>query len=222
MANTKIASKVFSSVSKVYDKFLEKFTLGYIHKWQSKLIENTTVKETVLDIGTGTGEILKKINESYPNIYLIGVDISFSMLKLAKKKLPKANFILADAHNLPLKNQTITNIFFSLTFRHLNYKDILRSLKKILKKEGEISILEIPKPSKFIYFLIIIFMKFIFKPIGILIFTKEEYEYFIHSIENSLTVKELVNLFEKNGFKTVYIEKKLFGLLVLAVFRKES
>ena len=222
MANTKIASKVFSSVSKVYDKFLEKFTLGYIHKWQSKLIENTTVKETVLDIGTGTGEILKKINESYPNIYLIGVDISFSMLKLAKKKLPKANFILADAHNLPLKNQTITNIFFSLTFRHLNYKDILRSLKKILKKEGEISILEIPKPSKFIYFLIIFFMKFIFKPIGILIFTKEEYEYFIHSIENSLTVKELVNLFEKNGFKTVYIEKKLFGLLVLAVFKKES
>ncbi|RUM49261.1 MAG: methyltransferase type 11 [Hydrogenothermus sp.] len=222
MANTKIASKVFSSVSKVYDKFLEKFTFGYIHKWQSELIENTTVKETVLDIGTGTGEILRKINESYSNVYLIGVDVSFSMLKLAKKKLPSASFILADAHNLPLKNQTITNIFFSLTFRHLNYKDILINLKKLLKEEGEISILEIPKPSKFIYFLTMFFMKFIFKPIGRLIFTKEEYDYFIHSIENSLTVKELINLFEKNGFKATYIEKKLFGLLVLAVFRKES
>ena len=222
MVNKKIASKIFSSVSKVYDSFLERATLGYIHKWQKRLIKNTRIGEVVLDIGTGTGEILNKISQMSPKAKLIGIDVSFDMLKLAKRKVPKAQFILADAHNLPFKENSLDNVFFSLTLRHLNYKELLPDLRKRLKTKGEISILEIPKPPFILYLILMFFMKFLFKPFGLLIFSKEEYDYFIHSIENSLSIEALKTLFEKNGFKTVYIEKKLFGLLVLAVFSKES
>jgi len=222
MKNFKIASSVFNSVSKVYDTFLEKFTFGYIHKWQNKLIEKTTIKKVVLDIGTGTGEILKKISNKKDDFILIGLDVSFNMLLLAKQKVPKANFILADAHNIPVKENSIDNIFFSLTFRHLDYYSLVKNLKKILKTNGEISILEIPKPNKFLYIVILFFMKFLFKPIGNLLFSKDEYNYFIHSIENSLTVSQMEKLFEEEGFKTVYAETKLLGMIVLAVFRKED
>ena len=61
MGKADIAQKVFNSASKVYDAFLNFTTLGLINFFQKKLIKNTPIGNVVLDVGTGTGEILKKI-----------------------------------------------------------------------------------------------------------------------------------------------------------------
>jgi ubiquinone/menaquinone biosynthesis C-methylase UbiE len=57
--------------------------------------------EFIAEIGCGTGYWLNKIKKI--SNYIIGVDMSLSMLKEAQKKSGKFNLINADACNLPLK-----------------------------------------------------------------------------------------------------------------------
>ena len=221
MDNHKLVSNIFDGVSKHYDKFLKKATLGKITKWQSELIDNTDIKDVCIDVGTGTGEILKLLPEDSQKI---GIDLSFQMLKVAKEKLKnKKNiyFLKCSALYLPFKNSSVSNIFYSLVFRHLEDQKALNEAKRVLKQNGQISILDIGKPnSKLLFKSILFFSDKLFRPIGRLIYSKQEYDYFINSIKEAKSLEELNNFFEKNGFKTVYNKKHLFGMVYLAIYKK--
>jgi len=210
-----LVSKIFDSVADIYDRFLTTATFGIIHKLQNKLIDSTPIKGNILDIGTGTGEILKKISSKSSDNLLIGIDISTKMLKKAKEKVPSANFIVADADRLPFQNKCIDNVFYSLTFRHLNQENQVNQLKEIIKKDGYVSILDLNK-SKLLLFL---FDK-VFRPFGRLIFSKKEYEYFVKSLEEAKSINELEKLFNKNNFTTYYKDSFLFGFIIIAIFKK--
>jgi demethylmenaquinone methyltransferase/2-methoxy-6-polyprenyl-1,4-benzoquinol methylase len=216
MEKTYIARKVFNSAYKVYDTFLSLSTFGLINYLQNQLIKNTPLKENILDIGTGTGEILRKINKKYKNKLLIGVDISENMLKRAKEKIPDANFIKADAENLPFKEKSIDNIFYSLTFRHLDSEKQINQCKNILKTNGTVSILDLNR-SKFLIFL---FEK-LFKPVGKIIFSEEEYNYFLESLKYAKKIEEIENIFKLEGFKTYFKSSYLFSTVIIIIFKKE-
>ncbi|WP_341941922.1 methyltransferase domain-containing protein [Microbacterium sp. LWH10-1.2] len=57
---------------------------------------------TVLDIATGTGLVLRALAQRADGIRLIGIDISSSMLAVAERALPVAEWITAEATQLPL------------------------------------------------------------------------------------------------------------------------
>jgi ubiquinone/menaquinone biosynthesis C-methylase UbiE len=58
---------------------------------------------TVLDIATGTGLVLRALHRSgrASGIHLAGADISPQMLRVAKRELPSAEWVEADASRLP-------------------------------------------------------------------------------------------------------------------------
>lgn len=60
--------------------------------------------ETIVDIATGTGLVLRAIDRSGSGsgIRLVGVDISPEMLRVARRELPSAEWVEADASRLPL------------------------------------------------------------------------------------------------------------------------
>lgn len=218
-----LVEKIFDSVNKHYDKFLSTATFGLINKWQNELIDNTPNSNVALDIGTGTGEVLKKISLKNKHNTLFGVDLSFNMLKTAKEKINKDNvlFIKADALNLPFKKNSLDSIYFSLVFRHLPRDEIIKHINEVLKSKGTISILEIGKPeNQLIYRFILFFVDKIFRPFGRMIFSKEEWDYFVHSIRNSLKFSEIKPLFEKKGFNILYMKKRFFGLVHVVVLQK--
>lgn len=222
-----VAEKIFDSVHKSYDAFLRFATFRKIDRWQEEVVENTPAGRVVVDVGTGTGEVLLKVASKNREPHLIGVDLSVNMLKKAKQKLEtagiRAALIKADALNMPFKNQSIDNLFFSLVFRHLPSNEIMLEVKRVLKPGGYISIIEIAKPdSKLLYSLIYLFADKIFRPFGRLIFSKPEWDYFVESIKNSMTTREIDNFFSTNGFKTTYYKKRFLGLVHIAVFRKEE
>ncbi|GAB6072233.1 class I SAM-dependent methyltransferase [Venenivibrio stagnispumantis] len=216
-----IAQNIFDSIVHSYDKFLNSTTFGQIKKWQKELIENSKIGKYAVDIGTGTGEVIKYISEKFPYAKPIGLDISFQMLKKAKEKGIKATFIKANALNMPFKDNSIDNIFCSLSFRHFPTDLAIKEFKRVLKTGGEISILDISKPkSKIFYNAVYFFADKIFRPIGRLIFSKEEYDYFVESVENSKTVPELVKIFEENQFKIKYTKERFFKLIHIIVVEK--
>jgi len=224
MAQEKLAAKIFDSVVKRYDRFLRFTTFGLIDKWQEILVKNTPAGEFPVDIGTGTGEVIKKILHKYPESSPVGIDVAPNMLKKAKEKNRDtgAVFLQASAYSLPFKKSSITSILMSLVFRHLDAEKAMDEFSAVLKEGGYIGILDISKPSKFLFSLIFFFANRIFRPLGQLIFSKEEYDYFMESVLNSRNPEELEELFRKNGFKMVYSGTHFLGMIVIAVFKKEA
>ncbi len=223
MVNEKLVSKIFDSVVKNYDRFLNSMTFGKIGKWQRELAETVSisVNGTVLDVGTGTGEVLKKFKEINLKNTVIGLDVSQNMLKKAKEKTGYNTFIKASAYNLPFKNCSLDAIVSSLVFRHLDNEKALLEFNRVLKEDGLIGILDIAKPNPLLYRIIYFLGNKIFRPIGQLIFSREEWDYFMHSIENSKTERELEKLFEKHSYKKIYSSKKFGGLVIIIVFKKK-
>ncbi len=222
----KIASKIFDGISKVYDFFLNFATGGQIKKWQMYLISNTPIKKFVADLGTGTGEIIRIVKENNKYTKCIGVDLSFKMLKIAENKLKDYEdvlFVRASILELPIKDNTMDNIFFSLTLRHLDVKKTLNEVNRVLSKNGYVSILEIGKPkSEKFYKFILFFGDKIFRPFGRLIFSKEEYDYFIDSIRNSLTMEQLEEILKRYGFEKHKTKSFLFGIVMVIIYKKQN
>ncbi|GAB6065258.1 class I SAM-dependent methyltransferase [Aquifex pyrophilus] len=216
MDEKRIMAQVFSGVAKVYDTFLSGITLGGIHRWQGRLIELMGEESAWLDVGTGTGEVLLKLKSSRLKV---GIDIAFGMLKKAKEKCGDCHFILADAENTPFKNESFERISLSLVFRHLPSQDnFLKEAYRVMKKGGRIGILDLRKfwGNRVLSLL----MRTIFLPFGILIFGKDKWDFFIHSLEKSFTIEETKEILEKNGFKTLKVETAFMGLVYLVVGEK--
>ncbi|MCI0157942.1 methyltransferase domain-containing protein [Leifsonia shinshuensis] len=55
----------------------------------------------VLDVGTGTGLVLRALHDERPALRLTGIDLSHGMLEVARGALPGAVFVEADATVLP-------------------------------------------------------------------------------------------------------------------------
>lgn len=96
----------------------------------------------VLDVGCGTGEILKRIHKRYPEVSLTGVDISEKMLEVAKVKIGnKATLLWADAEMLPFSDATFDLIVCSDSFHHYpNPQKVLAEFRRVLKGGGNLLI----------------------------------------------------------------------------------
>ena len=107
----------------------------------------------VLDVATGTGivgiEVAKKIGE-YGMV--LGIDISRPMLKQAVKKtkalrLHNFDFMLADAHNLPLLPKYFDAVTSCFTFAFLsNPQRAANEMARVIKPKGRVASVEWEKP----------------------------------------------------------------------------
>lgn len=211
MKHKRITADIFSSVSRHYDIFLNLITFRKIKDWQMTMLKEVEGAKTLLDVGTGTGEVLLQAD---PQALRVGIDLSLGMLKIAHKKCSDCGFVLADAENMPFKTSSCDAITLSLVYRHLHNRDqFLKEARRVLKPEGKLAILDINK--FWLTPLLVFFMKFPIKPLGLILFGREKWEFFIHSLENSLNEEELKRELEANGFKVTKTQKRLFGIVYI-------
>lgn len=59
----------------------------------------------VLEIGSGTGYVLKGLNDTFISYNLYGSEIHLEGIKFAKNRLPNIEFIQMDATNMPFENE---------------------------------------------------------------------------------------------------------------------
>ncbi|MHA1229156.1 MAG: class I SAM-dependent methyltransferase [Candidatus Helarchaeota archaeon] len=97
----------------------------------------------ILDLGCGNGRHGRYILEKRPNdrsINIVGVDIAFNFLKLARKYGKDINYINADANYLPFKQKIFNRILSIAILHHIpnynNRKDSLLELKRVLANNG--------------------------------------------------------------------------------------
>ncbi|MBF0360803.1 MAG: glycosyltransferase [Oligoflexia bacterium] len=111
----------------------------YYYKDLKSLLQYTIPKGArVLEIGTGTGDLLNAISPSYG----VGVDISSQMISAAKSKYPHLHFVCTAAEKLNINANTeeekFDYIIISDTLAYLtDIQQTLQQLKRLAKSSGD-------------------------------------------------------------------------------------
>ena len=126
-------AKSFGSASKSYDVSarLQRFSGKHLMPWLPNRNDLT-----VLDLGSGTGFFTDLLAGSYNQV--IGLDISNEMLNFAKENRNKNILWLeADAHNIPLKDNSIDFIYSNLVIQWFDPLDeAITEMLRVLKPGG--------------------------------------------------------------------------------------
>ena len=88
-----------------------------------------------LDYGCGDGSFSRFIKNEL-NGEVIGVDVSSGLIKYALTRRGSVNYLVADCHALPFKNNSFDVIVGIGIFHHLNLRKALSECKRLLRRNG--------------------------------------------------------------------------------------
>ena len=207
-------TKMFDTISGEYDGLNRMISLGLDQKWRANVVEMiaATQPDVIMDIATGTGDLVIQMAQKTNASKLIGLDISSGMLEVGKIKVKKEKLdnriemILGDSENLPFEDNSIDAITVSYGVRNFeNLEKGLSEIRRVLKTQGILVILETSVPSKFPfkqgYY---VFSKLVVPTIG-KIFSKDKtaYGYLQKSASTFPYGEKFNNILKKVGFNDV-------------------
>jgi ubiquinone/menaquinone biosynthesis C-methylase UbiE len=108
-------------------------------------------RETIIDVGGGTGLIAKVLRKMTPESEVVVFDLSRGMLQ--KVHDPSLLLIQGDVTVFPLKNESFTLAILINTIHHIpetKQQLALQEVFRILKKHGRIFIIDIWFPNTFL------------------------------------------------------------------------
>jgi len=210
---TSLVQNIFSDVAKNYDLMNDLMSFGAHRLWKKELIDmmNIQISDVIIDVGSGTGDLIKLILKKnlINNIY--SVDLNKEMLKYGKKRFKnkRIKFIKANAENLPFENDYFDKYIVSFCLRNVtNIKKALKEAYRIIKPGGIFYCLEFSLPESNLTNLIYkSYKKNIIPWIGKKIAKNEQaYKYLEESIDSFPDQEELLNNIKKIGFtKSKYL-----------------
>ena len=111
------------------------------HRIAKELISNCPAekKQTILDLGCGTGYCLPLLKHSYPNANITGADLSKGMLDFAKSHYPEFSYQIADAENLPFSENAFDLIYSNFAVQWCDdFANVLSEAYRCLKPGGHL------------------------------------------------------------------------------------
>lgn len=140
----------YEIIAGVYDLLDVIYFNNYDKSPRKVVMESIDNQDRILDLCTGTATNAICIVGQKPDTKVVGVDLSDSMLAIAKNKVRKARIknirlYKMDATQLKFKNESFDKILLSLVLHELEEElaaKILTEAKRVLKKDGKIIITE--------------------------------------------------------------------------------
>ncbi len=215
-------AQMFDAISKNYDGLNRVISFGIDVKWRKKVVaivgENNP--KQILDIATGTGDLAIMMATLNPE-RIVGLDISAGMLEVGKQKISKANLsdkiemLVGDSENMPFEDNTFDAITVSFGVRNFaNLDKGLTEIKRVLKPNGKLVILETSVPTKFPYKQGYRFHTSVILPVVGKLFSKDKvaYSYLSESANSFPFGEKFNNILLKNGFTTATDKPVTFGV----------
>lgn len=151
-------TKMFDTISGEYDGLNRMISLGLDQKWRDNVVNMVAAHkpDVIMDIATGTGDLVIKMARATNASKLIGLDISPGMLEVGKVKVNqealdnRIEMVIGDSENLQFEDNSIDAVTVSYGVR--NFEDLEKGLSEILrvlKPSGVLVILETSVPTKF-------------------------------------------------------------------------
>jgi ubiquinone/menaquinone biosynthesis C-methylase UbiE len=141
LSTTNSDVKRFDRWAATYDQsILQRLYFIPIHSKMLDLLVReglTDAPSCIIDVGCGTGRLLRAASARWPQAQLVGVDRAEKMVAEATRLNPNAIFRLAPAESLPFPDQTADIVLSSLSFHHwANQKKGLQEIVRVLRPGG--------------------------------------------------------------------------------------
>ncbi|MDR3600286.1 MAG: class I SAM-dependent methyltransferase [Desulfosporosinus sp.] len=112
-----------------YDKnskvYAEKFMNSELYIERIKeFIEFLKVKDIVLDLGCGPGNVAKQLDLCGKDISATGIDLSEEMIALARLNVPGSTFYCQDIRDIEFKEKSFDAIILSFCIVHLSDEEM--------------------------------------------------------------------------------------------------
>jgi demethylmenaquinone methyltransferase/2-methoxy-6-polyprenyl-1,4-benzoquinol methylase len=198
--------------------------MGQDRYWRKKAIKmlNPDENDCILDVATGTGDIVIEIARRNLATKILGIDFSQRMLNLGQAKAydngyqDSISFQAGSGECLPFSNKSFDGLVCAFGIRNFaNVKLGLKEFYRVLKPGGRIIILEFSIPqNKFINTIYQSYFNLILPKIGNLISGHlDAYSYLPESVANFPNQKKFVKWIENTGFENVSFLELTFGIV---------
>ena len=133
---------------KYEDSWAQRFFFDRVHNAVLDLVESQAHPENILDVGCGTGRLLRKARERWPDARLIGVDPAEGMVEKARSLMPNATFYVGMAESLPLPDASVDLAFSTMSYHHwVDRVQGVREITRVLRPEGRLLLADIWLPT---------------------------------------------------------------------------
>ena len=225
---SKYVGEVFTSVSKNYDIMNDAMSFGMHRLWKKILVELASVgnEDVILDIASGTGDISKLISKEYPSTNIFMSDINYEMLSEGRDRAinesfdNNCTFCQLSGEILPFKDGAFDLITVGFGLRNFTNKEKgLEEMKRCLKKDGKLLILEFSKPINPTFSKIYDWYSFNILPkLGsILANDSDSYQYLAESIRMHPDQEHLKKMIIESGFKEAKFYNLLNGIVAIHI-----
>jgi ubiquinone/menaquinone biosynthesis C-methylase UbiE len=103
---------------------------------------------SVLDVGCGTGRLLRRAYRYWPDAQLIGVDPAPGMIERAKLLTPNATFYTSMAETLPLEDASVDLALSTTSFHHWQDQAAgIREIARVLRPRGYFILVDFSFPE---------------------------------------------------------------------------
>ena len=214
MSATRDIAALFSSISGRYDFLNHLLSLNIDRIWRKKLVRRSSdpAATRILDICTGTGDIVIEFAKNNSSSQCFGIDISEEMLAIAQRKTEKAGLnrrirlMQADAMDIPFDEGFFDAVFIGFGLRNLpDFTKGIQETIRVLKKGGKVFILEFsPRQNGLTGWFYKNYLKFVVPVIGgCLSGDSGAYRYLAGSIPNFLKHEKVAGLMKAQGYKDI-------------------
>jgi ubiquinone/menaquinone biosynthesis C-methylase UbiE len=140
--------QVFDRRSSSYEHALtQQLFFDRIHRHALALVPDGANLASILDIGCGTGRLLRKAARKWPQAGLTGVDPAKGMIEQAEKLTPGATFHLGQAESLPLEEAAFDLVLSTMSFHHWqDQAQGFRQVARVLRPGGYFVLVDLLTP----------------------------------------------------------------------------
>jgi len=131
----------FHRWSRTYDRSpAQIFFFGPVHRSVVELVARVYdgwAPAGVLDIGCGTGKLLRRAGRRWPAARLLGVDPAEGMIANARLGAPTTTFLQGRGEEIPLPDSSVDVAFSTISFHHWEDQAAgVREVARVLRPQG--------------------------------------------------------------------------------------
>ncbi len=235
--NKKNIDSLFDKIALRYDLLNHLLTLNIDKYWRKKTVNQILVSKDnnqnnnnkILDIATGTGDLLIEILKQKKTTDITGIDLSENMLEIGKEKInkylssnykkgnsPKVDLLRANVEQLPFLDNSFSAITCAFGVRNFAHLDKgIEEMYRVLDTNGQLIILEFAYPkNRIIRFFYNIYFTYLLPFIGKII-SKDNtaYKYLMQSVKNFPKGKDFLEHLSVCGFDNTTYKSLTCGIV---------
>lgn len=170
------SGEFFDGIASMYDATNKVMTFGFDMSWRQNMVDLLAFNHSYahqprfLDLATGTGDVAILCAKSFlstqsnkialdkrstDNPVITALDPSANMISYGRDKVERQGlskhikFILGNSEKLPFPDKHFDRVTMSFGIRNVQYRDTaLREMKRVLRNDGALGIMEFSKPQQ--------------------------------------------------------------------------